>query len=294
MKSNLYLSYFCCLWLILGMSLTGCDVINPEETLPTTIHVHPFDFEVLPGQGSARNKISEIWVFANGSFLGAFNPPVDVQYLGEGPTTFTFRPGIRNNGIASDAISYPLFKAYTQQLDASPGATYEVKPVTGYLPETIFGFNSDFELDNPFTDNRDTVSASELIRSTSDVYEGQYSGEIMMSDVADFIEVSHVVPIPGLPADGSPVYLEFRYKSEIPMSIGLLGADLNGTSAFQFFYLVNPSAEWNMLYIELTEQIGFSAFDSYKILFRSLYPEDATAPAHYIFLDNIKVVYLPR
>ena len=114
-----------------------------------------------------------------------------------------------------------------------------------------------------------------------------------MSDEADFIEVGHTVPVP-LPDDGSSVYLEFRYKSEIPMSIGLLGVNLNGTMASHFFYLVNPSDEWNMIYLELTDEIAVSQFDAYKILIRSLYPSTATAPEHHIFLDNIKVVYLPK
>lgn len=293
MKSNSYLLPFLCLSLLLGFGGTGCDIINPDETLPTTLHVEPFEFEVTPGQGSAINKITEVWVYANESFLGVFSAPVDVYYLGTGMTTFSFRPGIRNNGIASDAIIYPLFKPYTQVIDATPGASFDIHPVTGYQVGTVFSFLADFELDNPFTDDRDTVAASEMIRSGTDVFEGQFSGEIIMSEEADFIDVGHTVPVP-LPDDGSPVYLEFRYKSEIPMSVGLLGVNLNGVMASQFFYLVNPSAEWNMIYLELTEQIELSQFDAYKILFRSLYPSTATEPEHHIFLDNIKVVYLPQ
>ena len=293
MKSNSFLLSIFCLSLLFGFGGIGCDIINPDETLPTTLHIEPFEFEVSPGQGSGNNKITEVWVFANESFVGVFSAPVDVYYHGTGMTTFSFRPGVRNNGIASDAITYPMFKPYTQVIDASPGASFDIQPVTGYQDGTVFSFMTDFELDNPFMDNRDTVAASEMIRSGTDVFEGQFSGEIIMSDEADFIEVGHTVPVP-LPDDGSSVYLEFRYKSEIPMSIGLLGVNLNGTMASHFFYLVNPSDEWNMIYLELTDEIAVSQFDAYKILIRSLYPSTATAPEHHIFLDNIKVVYLPK
>lgn len=290
MRNKLILFLYSIAVVFLVFSLTGCD---PDETLPTTLHVAPFDFEVLPGQGTGNNKITEVWVFANESFVAAVNPPVNVYYLGNGETNFSFRPGIRNNGIASDAIQYPLFKEFEMVLDANPGASYMITPTTGYIPGTTFGLIADFELDNPFTDNQDTVSASQVVRTTSDVFEGQYAGEIVMSETAYYIEVAHSVPIAGIPTDGSPVYLEFRYKSELPMSIGLYGSDLSGTNASHFFYVVNPSAEWNMLYIELTDFVQASDFDSYKILFRSIYPADAPADELHIFLDNIKVVYQP-
>lgn len=290
MRSNFYYFHHKILLFLLVISVAGCD---PDESLPTTIYVEPFDFNVLSGQGSGNNKITEVWVYANESFLAAVNPPVNVYYLGEGQTNFSFRPGIRNNGIASDAIRYPFFQKYDVVLDASPGASFNVEPITGYVPGTAFGIISDFELDNPFTDNRDTVSASNMIRSSTDVFEGQFAGEIVMSEEAYYIEVGHAVPISGIPTDGSPVYLEFRYKTEVPFSIGLLGSDLNGNSASNFFYIVNTSEEWNMLYIELTDKVEVSAFDSYKILFKCIYPADAPKDELHIFLDNIKVVYQP-
>ena len=152
---------------------------------------------------------------------------------------------------------------------------------------------ADFELSNSFTDNRDTVSASNLIRSSVDVFEGQFSGQMVLSEEAYFIEVGHAVPMSGLPIDGStPAYLEFRYKSEIEFSIGLLGINLDGQSASRFFYLVRPSPDWNMLYINLTDELELSGYPAYKILFRSLYPDDSPEPQYNIFLDNIKVVHL--
>lgn len=270
----------------------GCDIINPAEEIPATIHVAPFTFQAQPGQGSAQNKITEVWVYANNSFQGAFAPPVDIPYYGDGTTRFTFRPGIRNNGIATDAIVYPMFTAYSTDLNLVSGEVVDVDPATGYAQQAVFGFLADFELGNPFTENRDTVSASKMIQSTSDVFEGQYAGEMVLSEQAYFIEVGHTIPISDLPSDGTPVYLEFRYKSEVEMSIGLLGIDLTGQSFSNFFYLVRPSADWNMLYIDLTDLISASALPGYKILFRSLYPADATEPQYHIYLDNLKVVHL--
>jgi hypothetical protein len=272
--------------------LCGCDIINPAEPVPTTIHLNPFQFNVGSGQGSAKNKITEVWVYANDNNIGAFAPPVDIQYLEEGSTKLTFRPGIRNNGLANDAIIYPFFEGYSVTINATPGSQHEINPVTSYKPEVEFSLNADFEINNVFTDDRDTISASKLVRSQTDVFEGSYSGQITMTSTAYFIEVGHNVAMNDLPFDDSPVYLEFRYKNEVEFAIGILGVDLEGHEYSNFFYLVKPTDEWNMLYIELTDLINASALPGYKILFRSLYPPSATKPELNIFLDNIKVVHL--
>ena len=282
------------LWLLTVTlaTLGACDIINPEETVPTTLQLQPFTFEVMPGQGTAQNKIPEVWIYANSNFLGAFAPPVNVYYLEEGPTTFTFRPGIRNNGIASDAIVYPLFDGYTLDLNASPGATYTIEPVTAYKTGTAFSLLADFELSNPFTDNRDTVTASMVTRSATDVFEGEYAGEIILTDEAYFIEVGHEVPMGDLPTDGKDAYLEFRYKNDVQFGVGLLGGNLLGETYVNFFYLVNPTADWNMLYLELTELLKASNLDTYKILFRAIYTGTVGGEPQHIYLDNVKVVHL--
>ena len=133
----------------------------------------------------------------------------------KGQTRFTFYPGIRNNGIAGDPIQYPIFAVDSFDFLAGEGVDIEIQPVTAYKPGTVFSLLADFELSNPFTDNRDTVSASNLIRSSVDVFEGQFSGQMVLSQEANFIEVGHAVPMSGLPADGNkPTYLEFGIRAK--------------------------------------------------------------------------------
>lgn len=292
MKSNfrLFFLYPSCLSLLFLWS--GCDIINPEETLPTRIVLPPFQFQPSPGTGSSQQEIPEIWVYANSNFVGAFAPPVEVNYIGEGSTQLTFRPGIRNNGITQDPIIYPMFDGYTINADIMPGSRIEVQPVTRYRDKCFFTLLADFEGSNEFVDNRDTIAASALVRSQTDVFEGEYAGQITLSEEASFIEVGHSVPLVGLPTDGRACYLEFRYKSETEMSIGILGINTGGQSFSNFFYLVNPKDEWNQLYIELTPFLQQSNFPAYKILFRSRYPDNADQAEYQIFLDNIKVVHL--
>ncbi len=278
--------------MLLLVSLSGCSLFEEDEIPPVVLELQPFTFTVEPGQGTANNRITEVWVYANNALLGAFTPPTNVYYLESGETRFDFRPGIRNNGILADAIPYPMFNAYSVDLDVSPKGVYEIMPATSYLSSCNFSFMADFEFDNPFTDNRDTVEASEMVRTTEDAFEGMYAGKITMSAEANFIEVGHALPMTDLPTDGKRIYLEMRYKNEVEMSIGLLGTNLQGESFSNFFYLVNPSDDWNMLYLDLTDFVVASDLQSYKILFRSLYPPTATKPEFQIYFDNLKVVHL--
>ena len=274
--------------------LSACNLINPEEPIPALIELNPVELHVLPGQGSARHKITEVWTYANNNYIGAFSPPVTIPFLTDvDQSQFIFRAGIRNNGILDDALVYPMYTSYETTLTTTPGSVSMVNPVFSYRPEVVFSLIADFEITNEFVDNRDTVAASQLVRSDVEPFEGSFSGEIILTPQAHLIEIGHGLPLNDLPIVATrATYLEFQYKSEAAMSIGLLGIPLNGNPVSNFFYLLKPSPTWNMIYIELTDRLVESGFTSYKILFRSIYPSEATQPSYIIQLDNIKVVHL--
>ena len=291
MKYNLWHFLFA-IFLLFILFLTSCDIINPEETIPARIQLNDITLEIPANQGTARQKITEVWTLAEGSFIGAFDPPTEIRYITEEAlTSFIFRPGIRNNGILDDAIPYPMMTGYEAEINTTPGTLTEVTPVFRYKPEAVFSLIADFETQNDLADNRDTVAASFVVRSDQEPYEGNYSGEMVMTQQAHFIEVGHSIAMGDLPTDGTPVYLEFHYKSETEMSIGLLGIPLSGPSSSNFFYVVRPSENWNKLYIDLTDRLKESGFPAYKVLFRSIYP-GGTQVSYKILLDNIKVVHL--
>ena len=273
--------------------LTSCNIINPDEEIPSVLHLSPFTFQIEPGQGSGDNKVTEVWVYANGNNLGAFSPPVDVHFFEEGLVNFVLRPGIRNNGIADDAIIYPMFEGYSFDYTASPGSELDVQPVTRYKTNTVFSLISDFELINDFVDNRDTNLTSTFVRSQVDVYEGAYSGQMTVTPDGRYAEVTHTIAIGDLPVNASrPTYLEMRYKNEVDFYVGILGLDLNGNNYSKFFFRANPSTSWKMIYLNLTDYILESGLPAYKIVFSTVYPSTSTLPQYNIFLDNIKVVHL--
>ncbi|HUR31415.1 MAG TPA: hypothetical protein VMZ69_08270 [Saprospiraceae bacterium] len=281
------------LLLLAMLSFIACDIINPAESIPARVQLEPINFVVQPGQGSAQQKITELWTFADAEFVGAFAPPTEIHYFAdEVMKEFTFEPGIRNNGILDAAIIYPLFTSYTVELNTTAGNLSVVTPIIGYKPEAVFSLVSDFELQNDFVDNRDSIAESVLVRSAADPFEGNFSGEIILTPETNIIEVGNSIGLVNLPVDGTPTYLEFHYKSETEMWIGLLGIPLSGSNVSNFFYLLKPSEDWNKIYIELTDWLEVSSLPAYKILFRASYPSSAIQPSYKIQVDNIKVVHL--
>ncbi len=275
------------------LALSACNVINPDEQVPTIIHVEPFAMQIEPGQGSGNIRIPETWVYANGNNLGAFAPPFDLHYLEEGSTEVVLRPGIRNNGIANDAIIYPMLEGYALHIDAVPGERTEVHPTTRYKSNAVFSLLADFEVSNDFVENRDTFPASMFIRSQQDVFEGDWAGQMIVTKEGKYAEVTHSIAMGELPFTAQrPTYLELRYKNEVPFYVGIIGLDLSGNKYSKFFYLAYPTDEWNMVYLDLTGYILESALPAYKIVFSAVYPVDGTASQYNCFVDNIKVVHL--
>lgn len=279
--------------LVLCVFLHSCDIINPEEEIPAQIDMKNLTLAVTPGQGTNKHKITEVWVSNSLGLVGAFTPPAKITYHTEEPTTnFTFRAGIRNNGILNDAIVYPMLSPITMEFPTSPGSSTPFEPVFFYKPEAKFSFLDDFEGINQFNDHRDTFPGTTIELTSEGAFEGQKSGLITLTKENNLIDISHTNAMIDLPTDGKAAYLEFHYKSEMFLSIGIEGIPLNGQTFTNYFYVLNPSEEWNKIYIELTQLLEDSALPSYKIRFRSFYPPEATVPELRIWLDNIKVVHL--
>ncbi len=282
--------------IIAFQAIIGCDIINPEEPIPTQVHIGEANLVVQPGQGSSRHKITEVWVDAGTSFLGAFGTPTTISLITDSvETTFTISAGIRNNGILDDAIIYPMLSPVVYTLPTTPGSESTVDANFSYKPQAVFSLISDFESGNDFIVDRDTSLETTMVRTSVDPFEGDYSGEIVLTAENNLIEVTHSFSLIDLPTDPSPgeeTYLEFQYRADMEFSVGLLGIPLNGEEYAEFFYIVKRSDEWNMIYLDLTSLLEASGFTAYKILFRSFYPPEATAAELKIQLDNIKVVHL--
>jgi hypothetical protein len=242
-----------------------------------------------PGQGSASQRITEGWFYANGEFLGAYSLPHEVPVIAEGPTEIQVFPGIKVNGIVSSPDIYPFYERFESEVDLAPAKTDTLRPATAYLSSVSIPFIEDFETGNAFIDDLDGNPDTRVEAiGGSDVFEGQRSGYIGLDEDNGFIEVANLPVLPDIPTNNSPVFLEFDYKCNIQFGVGLVGIDPNLPASRAVILILNPKEEWNKMYLDLTSSLRASGFSVYQIYITAAHEPGNEVSE--VFLDNFKLV----
>jgi len=279
--------------LSLPFILASCDLVNPEEAVPAYLEINEFTFSTdMATQGSSSSKITEVWLFVDGEFKGAYDLPALIPVLKKGPTEIRLEAGIKENGRRLTPDIYPFYSPFTVDVTLEANKTETISPVTNYLPETKFSFIEDYE-DNRirvFTDN--ITGDQSIIRTPDDAFEGQYSGQFYLTkDRVRVVEFSTPSSFSGLMENGVYVYLEVNYKSEVPVAWGVVG-QVDVVTGLERSLGVGFSAndEWNKIYLNISKSIVDSRLDDYKIAFQAFLLEESPDSAN-VLIDNIKLVH---
>lgn len=275
------------------LGFTSCDIINPEEQVPAYLEIQPFTFNTSIGsQGSDSEKITEVWVFVEGTFLGVYDLPATVPVLNYGPTAVRLEAGIKENGLSSTPEIYPFYEAYEVTLNLEADQTEVVQPTTRYTADTRFAFIEDFEDNRPRIFTESIFENADLERSQVDVFEGSYSGHFsLVKDTRPLVELTSAIEFNGLQDEGIFVFLEVNYKSDAPVAWGIAGVRSSATGQEQIY---DPgflsSTEWNKIYFNLSPLIFDSQIEDYKIALQAFLGETSPDSSN-VYLDNIKLVH---
>jgi len=279
---------FCLIPIIIGIH--SCEIINPEEDIPSYIHIDSFQLQINDSikEGSSSHKITDAWVFIDDVLLGTYELPVTLPVLKEGKHILTIRAGIKVNGIAGTRDKYPFYDFFTENINLIRGGTIEVNPVVEYYNTTVFEWIEDFNgvgISLEPKSNSDTTI--KIINANSLVFEGTGSGELVMESNMNFAEVFTSSDYQ-LPKNKTPVYLELNYKNNFVFAIGIYSNYLTQSIQNDIIY-INPSSEWNKIYIDLTKHVSqeLNALD-FKIFFGVINNNNASPE---IYLDNIKLLH---
>jgi hypothetical protein len=242
-----------------------------------------------PGQGFTSHKITDLWIYTNGWFRGVYpigsNMPI---MLSDGKAVIDVFAGIKNNGISTTRINWPLYEPI--KLDTVVGAGENIirNFAFKYKSAVVFKWLESFELPG-FSLIRSSSSDTtyKIHTNDADVFEGNKSIEFGLAGSALSAQlesaVSHSLP---LGAESGNVYLEVDYKCNSTFTIGVTS---NG--AYTEAVTVNPKESWNKIYVQLSNAINTDNSTPYKkIIFRVR--RDQTISEQKIYLDNIKLVYL--
>jgi hypothetical protein len=128
-----------------------------------------------------------------------------------------------------------------------------------------------------------------LVSNPELVFEGAGSMLAALYRDSGFIEFQMVEPVE-LPKQGTTVYLELNYKTTHILNVGLKANFTSSGTVSAPLVSLNPSTEWNKIYINLTRQVSQQInAANYRVYFYA--PKPAGSGKMELFIDNMKIVY---
>lgn len=276
----------------------SCNIINPPEDIPAYIRVDTVLVKTtLFDQGSANHKITCIKVNIGGSTLGFFELPTMVPSLITGPRDLYLEPGVELNGIAGSRIVYPFFRPFVAsnyagsdmpQINFARGEIITVVPQTSYKAECKFAWIEDFEyagvsFEYPAYSDTTFKNQNEVVR------EGRFSGGIFLDSLNRFFEGYSSTDF-DLPKTGKAILLEFDYKCDVEMEVGLYVIE-DGAGIWSSLVVVRPIDHWNRIYVDINSTVNLNnKADLYRPGFRAAWDSTGIAKQS-IFMDNLKLIH---
>jgi hypothetical protein len=275
-------------FVLVGISFSSCSKDQLAAQIPAYIVIDHFSLTTnYLTQGSESENITDAWVYINDDLIGVYTLPAEIPVLAEGSRDLKIYAGVKENGIGSTRVRYLLYTFYNEDVTFVSGETLTINPEITYNSSAQFAWLEDFENASlPFTydANSDTI----INKSTSNIFEGAFSGKVSLTSSMNFFEM-YTPNFNTLPTNGLPVTLEFDYKTNETMLVGIY-ADTEQLS----LVFINPTDDWNKIYINLTTIIGsrpnasnykvyFGIFNSLTLPFLTSSPE--------LYFDNMKIVH---
>ena len=276
---------------------SACEIINPEESIPSYIRINQIGLETAYGQGTASQKIVDVWIYVDDELIGAFELPATFPVIAEGYHEIIIKPGIELNGIAPTRAIYPFYSPIIKNINFIKDSIIVLDSLfaltTFYYNDTEFPWGGvgqeDFE-ESGITIDSTYRSETGITVTSQDVFEGNHSGLVTLSGTVDFFEAKSDEDDPFyLPQAGSYVFLELNYKTNNHFTVGVF-ANSNTSSSQHPIFVIKPNDEWNKIYINLTPTVSreTQALD-FNIFFGAVLDEGVEKAE--ILFDNIKLVH---
>lgn len=272
------------------MSSSSCDLINPEEQIPSFVRVDSIRLQVSPGQGNPVQNFTDAWLYESDQTIGIYELPATFPVLKDGTANIRIRGGVKLNGQVATRIPYFYCEDYENEVELFPDSIIHINPTLRFKNWVTFDWLEDF--DNGGLTLTQTGSSSEgtLTRvSGPEAYDGQ---SIKLSLGADetFFECRKGGDALDLDGPSVPSMIEFTYRCNNSFVFGLYSTDLAGDIQ-QAIIVLNPKEEWNHIYVNLTDAKGSNAnFYEHRPFF-GFVRDDGLEGEAYVYLDNIRLVH---
>lgn len=290
------IKFYQVLGLVIAIVLSGC-IKDSNPSRPAYVYIENvfFEADTMLGEGSSSSNITDVWVSVDGQQLGANTMPALFPVILDDnfPTnSVRISAGIKDNGITNTRTIYPFYDSYIETIDLEAGRIDTFRPTLHYPDNANVILVEDFENPNQpiFTDDKDGNPNTEMVTQMDDVFEGNYSGSVVLDSANLDCTVATSVRyynLRGLSA--TAVYLEMDFKTNTPFQVGIIAH--YGSSDTETLYKggVNASTSWKKIYFNLTEDVYGSNATEYSVIIRALKYVDVADPQ--IYVDNIKLVH---
>ncbi len=285
--------FYSFLFFSLVVMLPSCEVINPDEGIPSYIQIDTITLSTnYAEEGTASHKITDVWVYVDDQPIGTYELPATIPVLQSGSHKITINAGIKMNGIAATRIKYPFFEPYEITTELFSDSIITLQPDVHYSSFTTFAWLEDFESVG-YTMEITSASDSTLNRVSNnpDVFEGTSSGLFVLRNPPHDLFECKTINEYTLVKQGKAVFLELNYKCNNHFSIGIFENEFGGVSnQVPQTIQINPSENWNKIYVNLTNEVNlFANAINYNIYFGVLPDEGNPQPE--VYIDNVKLVY---
>ena len=274
-------------WIFILCVFVACK--KDEVAIPTYFQINEIGFNDNINGETSTSKISDAWFYVNDQKQGIYEMPCTFPVIGDGTNNIKIFSGIKVNGISASRDIYPFYESYDTTLNFISDSILSLVPTTKYKQNLNF-YSEDFDgLGNNFdiSINSDTNFISPF--PTDSVY-GKISNVCKVNLQNPFLNFEATTfEIDDFPSAGSPVYIELDYKNN---STFIIGAYVNFSQSVikKSIIAINPSEDWNKIYVNLTPTINESiGAQSLKVFLSMLRPESMNSAE--LSIDNFKIIY---
>ena len=239
-------------------------------------------------QGANSHKIIDIWYYVNGQFKGVFPIGKVMPIVAENNAQITLLAGIKNNGISATRIPYPAYDSKSYNLSIEAGKTYTISPEFEYNSSTYFYYSDGFDSSGSYFQS--AGDSNYVVTNDPNKTFGGIGGSVFMS-MNNLKPTARMIQTNGyyLPAGGATIYVELDYKCNQPITLGVIGGDdFLGYNDKRGVLIINPSENWNKIYVQLTSVVSRAPiYSKYKVYIEAT--QEVATPE--IYIDNVKLIY---
>lgn len=276
-----------------GLIFTQCNKSKLQAPAPFYLNVPSVSVYTLNNQGTSNHKITEIWVYENGQYKGAYPIGRNIPITSTSAKLKLFA-GIKKDGLSAVRIIYPFYAPV--EIDTNVRVNEIIfRPLSfQYKTGIHFKWLEDFENFGGIggiTIIKGTGSDTNLIiidksnNPSADVFEGN---KCMLIAVDNNKPYAYVQSANTYTLSYDATYLEINYKCNQTFEIGLF----SGILTKSVINLISTSGKWNKIYIDLTPYLsllgGTPTNNSIGLYFKVYKANDVSQGE--ILIDNIKLI----